>query len=65
MAKKPEQNQPSAKQVEAFRKVARELGCDEDEAAFEVRLRKIAKAVPPAPAKKPAPKKKPRRTGGT
>ena len=38
---------------------ARELGCDEDEAAFEKRLRRIAKA-PPAPEKK-----KPRRTGGT
>lgn len=31
---------------------ARELGCDEDEAAFEDRLRKIAKAKTPAPDKK-------------
>jgi len=26
---------------------ARELGCDEDEAAFEERLRKMGKAAPP------------------
>ncbi len=38
---------------------ARELGCDEDEAAFEKRLGKIAKAPQVDPHKK-----KPRRTGG-
>jgi hypothetical protein len=46
LAKKPKENQLGTKQVEAFRRVARELGCDEDEAAFEERLRKIAKATP-------------------
>jgi hypothetical protein len=45
-------------QSEKFKKASRELGCDEDEAAFEERLRKIAKAPPPKPEKK-----KPR-TGG-
>jgi hypothetical protein len=52
MAKKPSQ-------IQAFKEKARELGCDEDEAAFERRLRKIAKAPPPKPTKK-----KPRQTGG-
>jgi hypothetical protein len=47
-------------QYARFVEVARELGCEEDEAAFEKRLRKIAKAPPPKPAKK-----KPRQTGGT
>lgn len=34
-----------------FIKKARELGCDEDEAAFEARLRKVAKAPAPKDAK--------------
>jgi hypothetical protein len=42
------------KQKDKFIEKARELGCDEDEAAFEKRLRKIAKAAPP----KPEPKRK-------
>jgi hypothetical protein len=33
-------------QKQLFIEKARELGCDEDEAAFKERLRKIAKAVP-------------------
>jgi hypothetical protein len=33
----------------AFINKARELGCDESEAAFEERLRKIAKPAPPKP----------------
>jgi hypothetical protein len=33
-------------QSRRFIEKARELGCDEDEAAFEQRLRKIAKATP-------------------
>jgi hypothetical protein len=33
-------------QGKAFIQKAREFGCDEDEAAFEKRLRKIAKAKP-------------------
>jgi hypothetical protein len=52
-------NQDTTKsQSRKFREAARELGCDEDEAAFEARLKKIAKAQPPKPEKK-----KPR-TGG-
>jgi hypothetical protein len=38
---------PKPTQKEKFIDKARELGCDEDEAAFEKRLRKIAKATPP------------------
>ena len=30
-----------------FRDLARELRCDEDEAAFEEKVRKVAKAPPP------------------
>ncbi len=33
-------------QAEKFRQVARELGCDEDEAAFDDKLRRIAKSPP-------------------
>jgi hypothetical protein len=38
---------PDKNQSAKFKAAARELGCDEDEAAFEKRLRKIAKAAPP------------------
>jgi len=38
---------------------ARELGCDEDEAAFDERLRKIAKAQPTVEPSKQRPKSKP------
>jgi hypothetical protein len=48
--------QKSTSQSEKFKAVAREIGCDEDEAAFEARLKKTAKASPPKPEKK-----KPRR----
>jgi hypothetical protein len=34
-------------QSKQFIEKARELGCDEDEATFEARLKKIAKAAPP------------------
>ena len=40
MSKKPEDNKP---QSEKFVEKARELECDEDEAAFEAKLRRIAK----------------------
>jgi hypothetical protein len=36
---------------------ARELGCDESEAAFDKRLKRIAQAPPPA-TPKPKPKKR-------
>jgi len=40
---------PNAKpQIERFREMARELGCDESEEAFDAILRKIATAGPPA-----------------
>jgi len=55
LPKKTKANQSGKKQVEAFRKKARELGCDEDEAAFEDRLKKIAKAAPKPEKKKPRP----------
>jgi hypothetical protein len=32
------------KQVKAFRKIAREVGCTEDEAAFDDALKQVAKA---------------------
>lgn len=42
-------------QIERFKAIARELECDEDPAAFEEALRKIATAGPP---KKYEPKKR-------
>jgi hypothetical protein len=45
-------------QSEKFVEKARELGCNEDEAAFDERLRKIAKATPPQPGKKKQGKRK-------
>jgi hypothetical protein len=44
-------------QSQKFREAARATGCDEDEAAFEKRLRKIATAPAPTPTPE---KKKPR-----
>ena len=41
-------------QIDRFKEVARELGCDEDEAAFEAALKKVAEA-------KPGPKHEPKR----
>lgn len=38
----------------AFIEAARAAGCDEDEKAWEERLRKVAKAQPKAETKKPA-----------
>jgi hypothetical protein len=58
----PTTNRKQSKtQVQRFVAKARELGCDEDEAAFEAKLKKIAKAPPPkaATAKAPARKRRP------
>jgi len=33
-------------QIERFKETARQLGCDEDEAAFDEKLRQIARAKP-------------------
>ncbi len=38
-------------QADRFRRIARELECDEDEAAFEERVRKVA--TPPKPTTEP------------
>jgi hypothetical protein len=53
----------SRSQSQRFIDKARELGCDEDEAAFEERLRKIAKTTPPVPRKDIKPEKKKPRQG--
>lgn len=37
-------------QADKFRELARELECDEDEAAFEEKVRRVAKAPPPEKA---------------
>jgi hypothetical protein len=54
---------PSAQDDQAqhqrFRDLARELGCDEDEATFDVALKKVAES-PPLPKHEPK-KRKPRR----
>jgi hypothetical protein len=43
----------SASQLRAFRKAARDLGCDDNEGRFQDALRKVAKAKPkPAKSKK-------------
>lgn len=39
-------------QADKFRDLARELECDEDEAAFEEKVRKVAKSPPPESAPK-------------
>lgn len=42
----------SKSQRDEFVKKARELGCDEDEAAFEKKLKKLASAKPPPKSRK-------------
>jgi hypothetical protein len=44
-------------QQKAFIEAARSLGCDDDEEAFDKRLKAVASAPPPTPAKKPKTKK--------
>lgn len=41
-----------AEQQERFRQTARDLGCDEDEKAFDEKLKKIATQKPKPPTKK-------------
>lgn len=43
---KPPSNQPS--QADKFKEAARELECDEDEARWDERLKKMTKAKPEA-----------------
>jgi hypothetical protein len=47
-----------APQIDRFKALARELGCDEDEAVFETALKKVAEA--PHPPKHEPKKRKPR-----
>jgi hypothetical protein len=49
---KPE---PGTNQHERFKELARELGCEEDEAAFDQALKKVAES---GPAPKHEPKKR-------
>jgi hypothetical protein len=35
-----------ADQIDRFKELARELGCDEDEAVFEEALKKVAQSAP-------------------
>jgi hypothetical protein len=49
-------------QLKAFRKAARDLGCDSDEGQFQDALRTIAKAKPQPQS---VPKGKPRNHGST
>jgi hypothetical protein len=51
MAGKSEKD--ATKQVEAFRKAARDLGCDDDEGRFKDALRRVGKAKPAAAPDKP------------
>jgi hypothetical protein len=41
-------SKPESSQLDKFRQLARELECDEDEAAFEDKVRKVATAPKPA-----------------
>jgi hypothetical protein len=41
-------------QTEKFKELARELECDEDEAAFEEKVRKVAKPTEGGPTPSPA-----------
>lgn len=51
--KKSKQNQLPKEQGAAFRKAAREAGCEDNEDRFQDALRKIAKGIPQArPSKK-------------
>lgn len=47
-------------QVSRFKQLARELGCDEDEEAFEAALRKVAQSGP-APKHEPKKQKNPKK----
>jgi hypothetical protein len=38
--------QDETPQIDRFKELARELGCDEDEAAFDAALKKIAERAP-------------------
>ncbi len=49
MDRKPESPEPgSAAQIDRFKEAARTLGCDEDQAAFDEKLKGIARQKPKA-----------------
>jgi hypothetical protein len=50
-------------QSQRFIKAARELGCDEDEAHFEEKLKKVARHKPPSDAPSKAKKSEPKKPG--
>jgi hypothetical protein len=56
--RKSEKYQTASAQIDRFKELARELGCDEDEGAFEGALKKLAqsKPLPKYEPKKRAPK---------
>ncbi|MEA3000663.1 MAG: hypothetical protein QOK17_2496 [Sphingomonadales bacterium] len=41
-----DQRPDATEQVERFKQAARDLGCDEDEAAWDERLKKVARHKP-------------------
>ena len=58
----PKKSTDSKEQADKFRNAARELGCDEDEARFDERLKQIARQKPkddPPAAPKASKTKKP------
>jgi hypothetical protein len=50
-------SQKQSDQVVAFRKTARDLGCDPSEEWFNAALKKLARHKPVGPEEKPKPKK--------
>ncbi len=53
--RKPPESMDDPAKIERFKALARELGCDEDEVAFEAALKKVAES---GPAPKHVPKKR-------
>jgi hypothetical protein len=58
MTAKPTSPDDNQAQHQRFKELASELGCDEDEAAFEATLKKVATA--PTPPKHEPKKRKPK-----
>lgn len=54
-ARNPPPSTDDPAKIEQFKALARELGCDEDEAAFEAALKKVAES---GPAPKHVPKQR-------
>ena len=56
MTKSVNDDSSKVPQIERFRETARKLGCDEDEAAFDAALKKVAEQ-PPRPKHEPKKRK--------